>query len=90
MDYTADRVGFVACDDLETALRVLEAAQQIDVELAAADRARQLLLYAVSRPYIELRERLQMGIDWRQKNVEEVALDDLLEEGSHPPSPGSP
>ncbi len=80
VDHTADRVGFIACDDLETALGVLEAAQQIDVELAAADRARQLLLYSVSRQYIELRERLQMGIDWRETNVEEVALDELLED----------
>jgi tetratricopeptide (TPR) repeat protein len=78
VDFTVDRVGLIASDDLTTALGVLGASRRADAEFAAADRARELLRYAASGQYLELRDRLRLGLNWRHSDVEEVALDELL------------
>ena len=79
VDFTTDRVGYLAADDLRTALEVLSASHQVDSEFDQAERTRELLRYSVSREYIELRDRLRIGVGWRAAKVDEVALDELLE-----------
>jgi tetratricopeptide (TPR) repeat protein len=79
VDFTVDRVGLIASDDLKTALEVLGASQRADAGFAAADRARELVRYAASSQYIALRDRLRLGISWQHSDIEEVTLEELVE-----------
>ncbi len=62
-DLTANRIGLILCNDLETAARVIATEQTSISTLPAKDRLRDLLAYAVSEEYFAVRRHL--GIDAR-------------------------
>jgi tetratricopeptide (TPR) repeat protein len=62
VDITSDRAGLVVCDDLQTALDIVGDAGDGANSVLAADRKKQLLRWAVSRPYVTLRERLGVSV----------------------------
>jgi hypothetical protein len=61
VDLTADRVGFLLANDLETALEVVRANDDGHAERAQR-RLKELVLFAIGRPYLELRARLQIDL----------------------------
>jgi len=65
-DLTANRVGFILCNDLETAARKV-AVEAVGVStLPAKDRLRDLLAYAVSEPYFGVRRHLGVALEGRR------------------------
>lgn len=58
VDLTADRIGFTMSNDLRLASAVIEASPEGSSTLPSKDRVRELLRYAVSEQYFELRHRL--------------------------------
>jgi serine/threonine protein kinase/lipopolysaccharide biosynthesis regulator YciM len=60
VDVTADRVGFVLCHDLPTAVEIVRA---VDEGVAPQQRLKELVLFAISEPYFQIRERLGITID---------------------------
>ncbi|MCB9527855.1 MAG: hypothetical protein H6701_05555 [Myxococcales bacterium] len=62
IEHTANRLGLLICNDLETALRQLKRVGQPLGRANAAERTRALLLFALSEPYFELRRRLGYAI----------------------------
>lgn len=62
VELTTDRAGFVLCNDLETAARMIAAEPSVGT-LSARDRTEQLLRYAVSEPYFKLRRELAITIE---------------------------
>jgi hypothetical protein len=63
IDLTADRAGFLLCNDLETSLEIIKASDEAASAAASQDRARELILFSVSEPYFKLRQRLMINID---------------------------
>ncbi|HVW24320.1 MAG TPA: tetratricopeptide repeat protein [Polyangiaceae bacterium] len=63
VDLTADRVGFVLSHDLETAVEIVRASDESSSSLSPQSRLKDLVLYAISEPYFNLRERLKIGIE---------------------------
>jgi tetratricopeptide (TPR) repeat protein len=63
-DLTANRVGLILANDLETAARVIATEQGVQSALPAKDRLRELLSYSVSEEYFSVRRHL--GIDIEQ------------------------
>jgi tetratricopeptide (TPR) repeat protein len=61
-ELTAERVGFLLCNDLAAAAEVVGGATVVG-GTPPRERIRQLVQYAVSRPYLELRERIGLTID---------------------------
>ena len=59
VDLSADRVGLVLAHDLEVALEMVRALD----DSGAKERAKELLLFAVSEEYFNLRTKLGIGID---------------------------
>ena len=69
VDMTSDRVGFILCDDLETAVELIRRAGDRAASVPVAERVRELLAYSVSPEYIELRARL--GVAHRTERAEQ-------------------
>jgi serine/threonine protein kinase/lipopolysaccharide biosynthesis regulator YciM len=62
-DLSADRAGFVLAHDLEVSLALVRASEDTSIAVGAKDRARELILFATSEEYFQLRERLGVAID---------------------------
>ncbi|HYQ41919.1 MAG TPA: protein kinase [Polyangiaceae bacterium] len=62
-DLTADRAGFVLAHDLETAAQVVKASDENSSAVSLDERFRELVLFAVSSQYLEIRQRLQIAVD---------------------------
>jgi hypothetical protein len=62
IDQTADRVGFLLCHDLETAVEVLRRSAGDDPTGGTERRIRELVQFSISPEYLELRQRLQIGL----------------------------
>ena len=62
VDLTADRAGLVVSDDLETALEIIRASDEHSSAVPIAERQSELVLYAVSEPYLALRRRLGIAV----------------------------
>jgi tetratricopeptide (TPR) repeat protein len=60
VDLTADRVGFLLCHDLETAMEVVRASEDTNSDKAQR-RLKELVLFSISPAYFTLRARL--GVD---------------------------
>jgi len=60
---TADRAGFVLAHDLETAAQVIKASDENSSAVSLDERFRELVLFAVSSQYFEIRQRLQISVD---------------------------
>lgn len=60
IDLTADRVGFLLCHDLETAMEVVRASDEANPDKAQR-RLKELVMFSISPAYLTLRARL--GID---------------------------
>jgi len=61
-DLTANRIGFILCDDFETAAKLIATEQSGMSTMAAKDRLRDLLAYSVSENYFAVRRHLGVGI----------------------------
>lgn len=62
VDLTADRVGFIAANDLELATAVVRASPEESAAIPQKDRLRELHLYSVSEAYLQLRHKLGIAI----------------------------
>ncbi|MGA3123763.1 MAG: tetratricopeptide repeat protein [Polyangiaceae bacterium] len=62
IDLTADRAGFLVAHDLATAADVIRATEDAS-SVAADERVKACVLYSISKPYLELREKLRIAID---------------------------
>lgn len=62
-EFTADRVGLLLSHDLETAVEVTRASPDTGAAVAPQARLKDLVLYAISNPYFQLRQRLGIAID---------------------------
>ena len=69
VDLTSDRAGLLFSDDLETTIRLVKQAGDSATSVPVAERLRQLLRFAASRNYVELRARLRIGIEHRTARV---------------------
>lgn len=63
VDLTADRTGFIVSHDLRTTAEVLGAADETSSSLPNEDRFREIVLYATSKKYFEMRRRLGITVD---------------------------
>ena len=62
VELTADRVGFILCNDLATAARLVATDAASSAHLSAKDRLRNLLGYSVSEHYFAVRRHLGLSI----------------------------
>jgi hypothetical protein len=62
VDLTADRAGFLLAHDLGVAVQVMRATEDA-ASVPSKDRSREIVLYSVSEPYLQLREKLGITID---------------------------
>jgi hypothetical protein len=62
VDLTADRAGFVLSNDLKLARAIIEASSEDSASVSRQDRDAQLMAYATSEPYFELRKRLGIAL----------------------------
>ncbi|HKE14808.1 MAG TPA: tetratricopeptide repeat protein [Kofleriaceae bacterium] len=69
-DLTANRVGFILCNDLETAARRVAVESAGVSTLSAKDRLRDLLAYSVSELYFGVRRHLGLAIEARRSGAE--------------------
>ncbi|HWM87089.1 MAG TPA: tetratricopeptide repeat protein, partial [Kofleriaceae bacterium] len=65
-DLTANRVGFILCNDLETAARRVAVESAGASTLSAKDRLRDLLAYSVSEQYFGVRRHLGLALEARR------------------------
>jgi hypothetical protein len=63
---TANRVGFILCNDLETAARRVAVESAGVSTLSAKDRLRDLLAYSVSEQYFGVRKHLGLALEPRR------------------------
>ena len=63
VDLTADRAGLILCNDLPIALAELRRSGGAESTLSTKERSKELVLYAVSRPYFQIRNALKVGIE---------------------------
>ena len=63
VDLTADRAGFVICNDLELSSEMIKAADDGSSAVPQKERLRELVLYSTSEEYFALRRRLGLNID---------------------------
>jgi hypothetical protein len=63
VDLTADRAGLIVCHDLETAAEIIKASDEASSAVPGQERLKELVLYAVSEPYFQLRRKLLVTID---------------------------
>ena len=62
VDLTADRAGFLLAHDLGVAVQVMRATEDA-ASVSSKDRSTEIVLYSISEPYLQLRERLGITID---------------------------
>ncbi len=62
VDLTADRVGLVLANSVDAAVAVVRASPPESSQAAERDRLKALYLYAVSAPYLALRQALGITI----------------------------
>jgi tetratricopeptide (TPR) repeat protein len=62
IDLTADRAGFLVAHDLAIATDVIRATEDAS-SVSSKDRVKEAVLYSISAPYLELREKLLITID---------------------------
>jgi hypothetical protein len=62
IDLTADRLGFILSNDLKLANAVVEASPEDSASINRKDRLRELLAYAISDQYLELRRRIGIAL----------------------------
>jgi len=62
LDLTSDRVGFLLCGDLELAAAMIHA-DSAGSELSTKDRVNQLIRFATSEAYLNLRDRMGLSIE---------------------------
>jgi tetratricopeptide (TPR) repeat protein len=62
IDLTADRAGFLVSHDLAIATDVIRATEDAS-SVSSKDRVKEAVLYSISAPYLELREKLLITID---------------------------
>jgi len=62
VDLTADRVGFVLAHDLGIATEVIRATEDAS-SVPTTERVKELVLFSIATPYLELREKLQITVD---------------------------
>ncbi len=70
VDLTSDRAGLLVSDDLETTVQIIKQARDTATAVPVAERLRQLVQFAASRSYLELRSRLRIGIEHRARRTE--------------------
>jgi tetratricopeptide (TPR) repeat protein/tRNA A-37 threonylcarbamoyl transferase component Bud32 len=63
VDLTADRAGFIAAHDLETAAAVIRASDEGTSVVGQEERLTELVLFGVSDSYFEIRRRLAIAVD---------------------------
>lgn len=63
IDLSADRAGFVLCNDLELAQEMVRASDESSAGVPQKERLRELMLYGVSQQYFAVRRRLGVNID---------------------------
>ncbi|MCC6649252.1 MAG: tetratricopeptide repeat protein [Polyangiaceae bacterium] len=63
VDLSADRAGFLVAHDLEVATELVKAGGDEQSSLPVRERAKELVLFAVSEEYFDLRRRLGIAID---------------------------
>jgi tetratricopeptide (TPR) repeat protein len=61
-DVTAIRAGFVLCGDLEMAAKLIRAEPVVAGDLSPSDKLKELIQYAVSEQYFEVRQHLGISI----------------------------
>jgi tetratricopeptide (TPR) repeat protein len=62
IDLTADRVGFLLAHDLSIATEVIRATEDAS-SVPTNERVKELVLFSIATPYLELREKLQITVD---------------------------
>lgn len=62
IDLTADRAGFLLAHDLATATEVMRATEDA-ASVPAKERVKEIVLFSISEPYFELREKLQITVE---------------------------
>jgi len=62
IDLTADRAGMLLAHNLEVAAEVMRATEET-ASVAAKDRMKEIVLFSISEPYLELRQKLGISID---------------------------
>jgi len=62
VDLTADRAGFLLAHDLGVAVQVMRATEDAS-SVSSKDRSKEIVLYSVSEPYLQLREKLGITVD---------------------------
>jgi len=63
VDKTADRAGFIVSHDLQTTSEVVRAADETGASVSNEDRFKDLVLFAASSKYFEMRRRLSITVD---------------------------
>lgn len=63
VDLTADRVGFIVSHDLRTTAEVLGATDESSASVTNEHRFREIVLYAASQKYFQMRRRLGITVD---------------------------
>ncbi len=63
VDLTADRAGFIVSHDLRTTAEVLGATDENGAAVTNEDRFREIVLYAASQKYFQMRHRLGITVD---------------------------
>jgi tetratricopeptide (TPR) repeat protein len=62
VDLTADRAGFLLAHDLGVAVQVMRATEDA-ASVSSKDRSKEIVLYSISEPYLQLREKLGITVD---------------------------
>ncbi len=62
IDLTADRAGMLLAHNLEVAAEVMRATEDT-ASVAGKDRMKEIVLFSISEPYLELRQKLGIAID---------------------------
>ena len=65
LDHTANRLGFVLCNDLVEATQAIRNESIIMSRASIADRIQELILFSVSEEYFALRKGLGISINIR-------------------------
>ncbi len=62
VDLAANRAGFILCNDLQTAVEIVQADQDSDLVLPMTDRVKDLVAFSVSEQYLAIREHLRITL----------------------------
>jgi hypothetical protein len=63
VDHTADRLGLIIAHDLATSLEIIHASDESASSVPRDVRAKELVLYSVSRQYLRMRANLGIAVD---------------------------